>query len=56
MAKLINFSDLVNKDGVTKRVGELLFATAYETNDLGLVCEIITNPIVSFRRMVSPWA
>lgn len=43
MAKLINFSDLVNKDGVTKRVGELLFATAYETNDLGLVCEIITN-------------
>ena len=43
MPKVINFSDLVNKDGVAKRVGELLFSTAYETNDLGLVCEIITN-------------
>lgn len=43
MAKTINFSDLVNKDGVAKRLGELLFATAYETSDLALVCEIITN-------------
>lgn len=43
MPKVINFSDLVNKDRVAKRVGELLFATAFETNDLAMSCEIITN-------------